>query len=68
MNSRLPLQRVAIVGIPIAMASMYGRPQPSPCDASTNASAVRYMRGTSAVSRCRSSTTRRGPFPGLIPS
>ena len=41
MKSRCPLHAVAIVGRPIAIASMYGRPHPSPREASTNASAAR---------------------------
>ena len=39
MNIVVPLQRLPIVGSPIAIASIHGRPQPSPRLASTNASA-----------------------------
>ena len=42
---------VPMVGRPQAMASMYGRPQPSPRDASTKASTARYSEAICAVER-----------------
>ena len=56
MNIVVPLQRLPIVGRPIAIASIHGRPQPSPRLASTNASAPAYSLGMSAVGRNRVSS------------
>ena len=46
MNSRCALHRVAITGKPHAMASMNGRPQPSPLVGSTKACAAVYSDGS----------------------
>jgi len=55
-QSAYPPQLVVMVGSPMAMASMVGKPQPSPCVGSTKASADLYSAGISAAGKCSCTT------------